>query len=104
MVLHLTFGFTIFFLLERFIYWYHGHMHGYDSDVDDRMRTKRFVYLNLIGDAIHNLIDGMIITVGFFISISFGIAVTVAVMFHELPQERGLAGLRRLHQDLGIDI
>jgi len=85
----LTFGFTMFFLLERFVYWYHGHMHGYDSDVDEGVRIKRLVYLNLIGDAIHNLLDGMIITVGFFVSISLGLAATVAVLFHELPQGVG---------------
>ncbi|MBS7626636.1 hypothetical protein KEJ51_06335 [Candidatus Bathyarchaeota archaeon] len=48
--------------------------------------ASRGLYIkNLIGDAIHNLIDGMIVAVGFLISISLGLAVTVAVLFHELP-------------------
>jgi zinc and cadmium transporter len=49
--------------------------------------------LNIIGDAIHNLIDGMIITGSFLLSPSIGIATTVAVFFHELPQEIGDFGV-----------
>ena len=48
-----------------------------------------FVYLNVIGDGVRNLIDGMIIAASFFINITVGLATTVAVIFHELPQEIG---------------
>jgi len=57
------------------------------------MTVKKFVYLNLIGDGIHNLIDGMIIAASFFINITVGLATTVAVIFHELPQEIGDFGV-----------
>jgi len=51
------------------------------------------VYLNLIGDGIHNLIDGMIIGASFLINIQTGLAATIAVFFHELPQEIGDFGV-----------
>ncbi len=54
---------------------------------------KKFVYLNLIGDGIHNLIDGMIIAASFLIALPVGLATTVAVIFHELPQEIGDFGV-----------
>ena len=92
-VFYITLGFLSFFLLERFIYWYHGHVHGYESEVEEKMTVKKFAYLNVIGDGIHNLIDGMIIAASFFITIPVGLATTVAVIFHELPQEIGDFGV-----------
>ncbi len=94
MVFYVTLGFLAFFFLERFVYWFHGHFHGYDDeDVHEKITVKRFVYLNLIGDSIHNLVDGMIIAGSFLISTTMGIASTIAVMFHELPQEIGDFGV-----------
>lgn len=92
-VLYVTLGFLGFFFLERFIYWYHGHVHGYDADVEGKMTVKRFVYLNLVGDGIHNLLDGMVIAASFLITVPVGLAATVAVIFHELPQEIGDFGI-----------
>ncbi len=92
-VLYVTLGFLGFFFLERFLYWYHGHVHGYESEVEEKMTVKKFVYLNVIGDGIHNLIDGMIIAASFLINITVGLATTVAVIFHELPQEIGDFGV-----------
>jgi zinc and cadmium transporter len=43
--------------------------------------------LNLAGDALHNFLDGLIIAASYFVSIPVGIATTVAVIFHEIPQE-----------------
>jgi zinc and cadmium transporter len=91
--LYITLGFLGFFFLERNIYWYHGHVHGNQSDVEEKVTVKRFVYLNVIGDGIHNLIDGMIIAASFFINITVGLVATVAVIFHELPQEIGDFGV-----------
>ncbi|MDH5419468.1 MAG: ZIP family metal transporter [Candidatus Bathyarchaeota archaeon] len=92
-VIYVTIGFLGFFFLERNIYWYHGHVHGNQSDVEEKMVIKKFVYLNVIGDGVHNLIDGMIIAASFFINISVGLATTIAVIFHELPQEIGDFGV-----------
>ncbi len=92
-VLYVTLGFLVFFFLERFVYWYHGHVHGYESSVEEKMTVKRFIYLNLLGDGIHNLVDGMVIAASFLITIPVGLATTVAVIFHELPQEIGDFGV-----------
>jgi zinc and cadmium transporter len=92
-VLYITLGFLGFFFLERNIYWFHGHVHGYESNVEEKITIKKFVYLNVIGDGIHNLIDGMIIAASFIVSITVGLSTTVAVIFHELPQEIGDFGV-----------
>lgn len=90
-------GFVSFFFLERFIYWYHGH--GHREDIEGlhsrpgRADTKQFVYLNLLGDAIHNFIDGLVIAASFLAGPAVGMAATVAVIFHELPQEMGDYGI-----------
>ena len=101
--IYITLGFVSFFFLERFIYWYHGHPHEVDisAELADRTATKSFAYLNLIGDGIHNFVDGMVIAASFLIGFSVGLATTVAVILHELPQEMGdygilvYAGLKR---------
>ncbi|UCD73204.1 MAG: ZIP family metal transporter [Candidatus Bathyarchaeota archaeon] len=92
---YVAIGYVGFFILERFVYWYHGHIHGHESksEVDERLAVKDFVYLNLIGDAIHNFLDGIAIGASFLISVPVGISTTVAVVFHELPQEIGDFGV-----------
>ncbi len=91
----ITLGFVLFFFLERFIYWYHGHGHETDisQEIADPAAAKEFAYLNLVGDGIHNFIDGMIIAASYLIGLSVGLATTVAVIFHELPQELGDYGI-----------
>ena len=94
---YIALGFISFFFLERFIYWYHGH--GHREDIEDlpsmpgRADTKEFAYLNLVGDAIHNFIDGLVIAASFLVGPAVGMAATVAVIFHELPQEMGDYGI-----------
>lgn len=92
---YVTLGYVVFFILERFVYWFHGHIHGHESksEIDERLAIKDFVYLNLIGDAIHNFLDGVAIGASFLISIPVGLSTTVAVVFHELPQEIGDFGV-----------
>ena len=58
-----------------------------------REHTHPFAWMNLFGDAIHNLIDGMIISAAYMISIPVGIATTIAVILHEIPQEIGDFGV-----------
>jgi zinc and cadmium transporter len=100
-------GFVTFFIIERFIYWFHGHAHEtadklvcysdkmdtIDEDLQRRGKIKSFVFLNLIGDGLHNFLDGVIIMVGFLSGITNGIIITLAVLFHELPQEVGDFGI-----------
>ncbi|MFH1667554.1 MAG: ZIP family metal transporter [Candidatus Komeilibacteria bacterium] len=81
-------GLAIFFILEKFLHWHHHHHHHEAKD-----HIKPFGYLNLISDGIHNLIDGIIIGVAYLAGIEIGIAATVAVILHEIPQEIGDFGL-----------
>lgn len=76
-------GMLTFFILEKFIHWHHCHHAGPGA------HAHPFAIINLVGDALHNFIDGIIIAVSFLVSIPVGIATTVAVMFHEIPQEIG---------------
>ena len=88
----IAFGFVFFLLLERTLYWYHGHGHGHELGHSEVV-TKEFAYLNLLGDFIHNFIDGMIIAASFTNSVTVGVSAAIAVMFHELPQEMGDYGI-----------
>lgn len=76
-----TAGIIFFFVTEKFLYWRHCH--------EEKCSVHMFVYLNLIGDGIHNFIDGMIIAASFMLSYDLGFATTLAVVFHEIPQEIG---------------
>ena len=92
---YIAFGFIMFYFLERFIYWYHGHGHSEDIErAGGKLPGKKdFAYLNVIGDGVHNFIDGMVIAASFSAGLQVGIATTIAVIFHELPQEMGDYGI-----------
>jgi len=103
----IIFGFVIFFVIERFIYWFHGHAHekenelvcytgkgeGKDNSLSHSSGIKSFAILNLVGDGLHNFLDGIIIMVAFLSSTRNGIIITLAVVFHEFPQEIGDFGI-----------
>jgi zinc and cadmium transporter len=78
-------GIVAFFTLEKFLYWRHCH--------EETCPAHMFVYLNLVGDGIHNFIDGMIIAATFMVNFELGFATTLAVVFHEIPQEIGDFGI-----------
>lgn len=75
-------GIFIFFVLERFISWHHSH-------TEHKEEVHAVVYLTLIGDSLHNFIDGVVIGSSFLISIPLGITTTLAVILHEVPHEFG---------------
>ena len=103
----IIFGFVIFFVIERFIYWFHGHAHekenklvcytglgeGENYSLSQSSGVKSFALLNLIGDGLHNFLDGIIIMVAFLSGTKSGIIITLAVVFHEFPQEIGDFGI-----------
>ncbi|MCF7833959.1 MAG: ZIP family metal transporter [Candidatus Pacebacteria bacterium] len=76
-------GIIIFFILEKILHWHH---HGEDTEDAHIHPVGK---LTLFSDGIHNLIDGIIIGASFLISIPVGIATTIAVIIHEIPQEIG---------------
>lgn len=75
------------FAVERFLQWRHCHVPTSDA------HPHSFAYMNLFGDGVHNLIDGLIVGGSYVASIPLGIATTIAVVFHEIPQEIGDFGV-----------
>ncbi|MCP6719328.1 MAG: ZIP family metal transporter [Patescibacteria group bacterium] len=84
--LYVLLGFCVFFVLESLIKWHHHH-------AKEHPEVMPFSYLILFSDAIHNFIDGLIIAATFLASIPLGIASSLAVAFHEIPQEIGDFGV-----------
>jgi zinc and cadmium transporter len=78
-------GFTLFFFLEKVFLWRHCHKGKCD--------VHTFTYLNLLGDFVHNFIDGLVIAASFITDVNLGIATTLAIAFHEIPQEIGDFGV-----------
>lgn len=83
----LLLGILIFFILEKYIHWTHCH------EQTSKTHPHTFAYINLVGDGLHNFIDGMIIASSFLVSIPLGIATSLAVILHEIPQEIGDFGI-----------
>ncbi len=83
--LFILLGICIFFIVEKFLNW--RHCHDLECDVHS------FAYMNLVGDSLHNFLDGIIIASSFLVSIPLGIATTIAVIYHEIPQEIGDFGV-----------
>ncbi|MFA5894143.1 MAG: ZIP family metal transporter [Candidatus Shapirobacteria bacterium] len=88
-------GILIFFSIEKFIRWHHCH------DPDCEEGTSVIIPVSLAGEAIHNFIDGVIIAGSFIISTKLGIATSLAVLLHEIPQEVGDFGIYT-HQGLSL--
>jgi zinc and cadmium transporter len=78
-------GFCLFFFVEKALHWRHCH--------DGKCHVHTFTYMNLIGNSIHNFIDGMIIAAGFVTSTSLGIVTSLSVVLHEIPHEIGDFGV-----------
>jgi zinc and cadmium transporter len=82
------FGFLLFFLIERGIHWYHHHQHEFDDK-----KSEPTIPLVILGDTVHNFIDGVVIAATFMVSIPLGVVTTLAVAAHEIPQEMGDFGI-----------
>ena len=78
-------GFSFFFLLERLFYWRHCH--------EGTCKIHPVGYLNLIGDGIHNFLDGILIAASYLVSLPLGIFTSIAIIAHEVPQELGDFGV-----------
>jgi zinc and cadmium transporter len=75
-------GILVFFLLEKIVIWRHCH----DAECE---RHATAGPLLLIGDVLHNFIDGIAIAAAFIASIPIGVTTALAVFAHEFPQEVG---------------
>jgi zinc and cadmium transporter len=80
-------GIVFSFLVEKVIRWRHCHT------PTSEQHPHPVALMNLIGDVVHNFIDGLIIGASYLVSIPVGIATTAAVIFHEVPQEIGDFGI-----------
>ncbi|MFH1786713.1 MAG: ZIP family metal transporter [archaeon] len=78
---YLMVGFVLFFITEKYLYWRHCH--------DGKCEIHTFTYMNMIGDMIHNFIDGLVIAGSFLVGTHVGWITTLAVAMHEIPQELG---------------
>lgn len=85
--LYILSGIIFSFIVEKFIHWRHCHL------PHSKEHVHPFAVMNLLGDSIHNLIDGIIIGASYIVSIPTGIATTIAVILHEIPQEIGDFGV-----------
>ncbi len=83
--LYFLLGFLVMFILEKFVHFQHnqkfeetesGHGHAYN-----------LAPINLIGDGIHNFLDGLVIAGSYAVNVGLGIAATISIIFHEIPQE-----------------
>ena len=76
-------GIFVSFFIEKVIHWRHCHLPNAKEHVHS------YATMNIVGDSVHNFLDGMILAASFLVSIPIGIATTIAVIFHEIPQEIG---------------
>lgn len=83
-------GILLFLMFEQVLHWHHEHRR--DCDECDS-KPKVVGYSVLLGDGLHNFLDGVLIASAFMVNINVGIATTVAVLFHEIPQELGDYGV-----------
>lgn len=77
-----TVGFLSFLVIEGYFHWHQC----------EKCETHPFSYMMLIGDGVHNLIDGLIIAATFITDIRLGMVTTAMIIIHEFPQELGLFG------------
>jgi zinc and cadmium transporter len=80
-------GILLFFIVEKVIRWRHCHVPTSEHHLHP------VVTLNLVGDGVHNFIDGMVIGASYLVSIPIGLTTTLAVVLHEIPQEIGDFGI-----------
>lgn len=76
---------VFFFLLERVFHWHHCHCETHGK-LNTRNK-KNLALVNLVGDGIHNFVDGALIASAFLLNFHAGVMVTLAVILHEIPQE-----------------
>jgi zinc and cadmium transporter len=95
-------GFLFFFMLEKLLHWHHYHTADECHDAAEHHALVRHTargavhpvwYLVLVSDGLHNVLDGLIIGASYLAGVEVGIATTIAVILHEIPQEIGDFGI-----------
>lgn len=83
-----------FFLLEKMVLWRHCHAHDCEAhtpahEAFERGRKRSLVSMIVVGDGLHNFVDGVLIAAAFLTDVKLGIVTSIAVAAHEIPQEVG---------------
>ncbi len=76
-------GILVSFSIEKFIHWHHCHI------LPSKDHFHPVGLMSLVGDALHNFVDGAVIAGSFLVDTRVGVATTLAVMLHEVPHEIG---------------
>ncbi len=92
-------GILLFFIVEKLLRHQHGLLHRHHHQ--DAIERPALAGVNILGDAIHNYIDGLLIGASWLVSPELGITTTIAVLLHEIPQELGDFGIL-IHSGLSV--
>jgi len=84
-------------MLEKLLLWRHHHHHGEEGDEHGEAAVgpvhghddRRVGWMIVLGDAFHNVTDGVIIAGAFLADLRLGIVTSLAIIAHEIPQEIG---------------
>ena len=93
-------GLLAFFLLEKLVLWRHAHGHGAHSDALEETEHQHALHASppdggrsglmiLIGNGVHNFCDGIVIAASFIADDALGVATTLAIVAHAVPQQVG---------------
>ena len=82
-------GIFLFFVLEKLLLWRHSHDHGEGEAPAHHHEHARAGALIVVGDTIHNFVDGVLIAAAFLQSPELGLVTAIAIVAHEIPQEVG---------------
>ncbi len=86
----LLFGILLFFILEKLLLWRHcHHEHCEVHEAHEQNDHGRSGIMIMVGDTVHNFVDGIIIAAAFLTDIQLGIVTALAIIAHEIPQEVG---------------
>lgn len=77
-------GIVTFYFIEQSLHWRHDHAIPHS---DDKPQPKSYASMNLLGDGAHNFVDGVLIAGSFLADPMLGMATTIAIVIHEIPQE-----------------
>lgn len=85
--IYLISGIAFSFVVEKVVCWRHCH------HFTTKLHPHRLAWMNIFGDTLHNFMDGLILGASYVVSLPVGVATTIAIVLHEIPQEIGDFGV-----------